>query len=115
MSVHVEAGREAASAWRVLRRYPRSQRSWLAIRPETGRTHQIRVHLASIGLPIAGDPVYGRARDATLTRPALHAATLGFRHPRSGRSLRCEAPLPADLAGLLERLEHLERREEPGR
>jgi 23S rRNA pseudouridine1911/1915/1917 synthase len=105
MSVRVEAGREAATAWRVLRRFARSERSWLAIRPETGRTHQIRVHLASAGLPIVGDPVYGRAREAELARPALHAALLGFRHPASGRWLRFEAPLPEDLARLLEALE----------
>jgi 23S rRNA pseudouridine1911/1915/1917 synthase len=111
MSVRVAAGREAHTAWWVLRRYPRSQRSWLGIRPETGRTHQIRVHLASAGLPIAGDPVYGRARhagasrpEACLERPALHAAVLGFRHPRTGQQLRFEAPLPPDLAELLAEL-----------
>jgi 23S rRNA pseudouridine1911/1915/1917 synthase len=111
MSVHVAAGRAAATAWRVLRRFPRSERSWLAIHPETGRTHQIRVHLAALGLPIAGDPVYGRAGAGQdgLGRPALHAAVLGFRHPRGGAWLRCEAPLPADLAA---RLAELAAREE---
>ncbi len=115
MSVHVEIGRDATTRWRVLRRYPRSERSWLSIHPETGRTHQIRVHLASIGLPIAGDPVYGRARraggagaDAGLERPALHAALLGFRHPRSGERLRFSAPLPSDLEALLAELERRE-------
>jgi 23S rRNA pseudouridine1911/1915/1917 synthase len=106
MSVHAPVAREAHTAWRVLARYPRSQRAWLEVRPETGRTHQIRVHLASAGLPLAGDPVYGRGRagPADPTRPALHAAVLGFQHPRSGEWMRFEAPLPADLAGLLERL-----------
>jgi len=85
-------------------------RSWLEIRPETGRTHQIRVHLASIGLPIVGDPVYGRARSggAAPGRPALHAARLGFAHPRTGEPLRFEAPLPQDLAELLADLERRE-------
>ncbi len=121
MSVNVDAGREAVTVWRVLARFVRSDRSWLSVHPETGRTHQIRVHLASVGLPIAGDPVYGRARraagrgpdtgrgpDRGLGRPALHAAVLGFRHPRSGERVRFEAPLPADLAALLARLEELE-------
>ncbi len=115
MSVHVDAGRDASTVWRVLARFPRSERSWLSVHPETGRTHQIRVHLASVGLPLAGDPVYGRARrrggrspDAGLERPALHAAVLGFRHPRSGERLRFEAPLPPDLAALLAALEDRE-------
>jgi 23S rRNA pseudouridine1911/1915/1917 synthase len=99
--------REARTAWRVLRRFAASERTWLSIRPETGRTHQIRVHLAAAGLPIAGDPVYGRgARDGSgLARPALHAARLGFAHPRSGERLRFEAPLAADLAAILAALE----------
>ena len=110
MSVHASVARKARSAWRVLRRFRASERSWLEIRPETGRTHQIRVHLASIGLPIVGDPVYGRGRsgDAALGRPALHAARLGFAHPRTGERLGYEAPLPEDLGGLLADLERRE-------
>lgn len=105
MSVHTSAGREAHTAWRVLRRFPRAGWSWLSVHPETGRTHQIRVHLASAGLPIVGDPVYGRHARSPLTRPALHAARLGFAHPRSGERLCFEAELPEDLAGLLADLE----------
>jgi 23S rRNA pseudouridine1911/1915/1917 synthase len=110
MSVHAHVAREAQTAWRVIARYPKSERAWLEVRPETGRTHQIRVHLASLGLPIAGDPVYGRqrAREDEPSRPALHAAVLGFVHPRSGERLRFEAPLPADLASLLDALEQVE-------
>jgi 23S rRNA pseudouridine1911/1915/1917 synthase len=103
--------REARTAWWVVRRFPKSQRTLLAVRPETGRTHQIRVHLASAGLPVVGDPVYGRAgRDAAggLGRPALHAVRLGFAHPRTGVWLRFEAPLPADLEELLAALERRE-------
>ncbi|MFC3067643.1 RluA family pseudouridine synthase [Phenylobacterium soli] len=82
----------------------------LTCRLETGRTHQIRVHLASKGCPCLGDPVYGsgppaesvrRAMvEAGLGRQALHAALLGFRHPVTGETLRFESPLPADMARL---------------
>ena len=67
--------------------------------PLTGRTHQIRVHLSSAGLPLVGDTVYGRARgnDARLGRPALHAAHLGFEHPIHGRRLVFDTRLPDDL------------------
>jgi len=113
MSVRTRAGRAALTRWRVGARYRASRCSLLEVRPETGRTHQIRVHLAASGMPIAGDPFYGRGRRAAselaelraLARPALHAQVLGFTHPRSGESLRFEAPLPADLAGLRRALE----------
>lgn len=111
MSVRGSAPREAQTVWRVTRRFPKIQRAALDIFPETGRTHQIRVHLASIGLPIVGDAVYGRSRSrgVELGRPALHAAVLGFVHPRSGKSMRFEAPLPADLTTLLASLERREK------
>jgi 23S rRNA pseudouridine1911/1915/1917 synthase len=85
----------------------------LEVRPETGRTHQIRVHLAATGLPNVGDAVYGRSRGKAfaIARPALHAAVLGFDHPRSGERLRFEAPLAPDLAELVE---SLARREKAG-
>jgi 23S rRNA pseudouridine1911/1915/1917 synthase len=105
MSTTTRSGREAHTAWQVVERFPRSDRALLEVRPETGRTHQIRVHLASAGLPIVGDAVYGRGggtpRERSLGRPALHAASLAFNHPRSGERLRFEAPLPLDLAELL--------------
>jgi 23S rRNA pseudouridine1911/1915/1917 synthase len=107
MSVHSHRSREAHTAWRVLRRFPNSHRTWLAVLPETGRTHQIRVHLASAGLPVVGDPVYGRGkrRAPGLDRPALHAQILGFTHPRTRERLRFEVPPPADLERLLADLE----------
>jgi 23S rRNA pseudouridine1911/1915/1917 synthase len=107
MSVHSRRGREASTAWRVVRRFHVSGRSWLAILPETGRTHQIRVHLASAGMPVVGDPVYGRSRREPLglDRPALHARTLGFDHPSLGERMRFEAPLPDDLGRLIAALE----------
>jgi 23S rRNA pseudouridine1911/1915/1917 synthase len=105
MSVRTDAGRGAVTDWRVVRRFPASGVSLVEVRPGTGRTHQIRVHLASIGLPIVADPVYGRGGPACgLSRPALHARVLGFVHPRSGVRLRFEAPLPADLSILLAKL-----------
>ncbi|MAG33666.1 MAG: RluA family pseudouridine synthase [Deltaproteobacteria bacterium] len=99
MSVETRAGRESITHWRVARRFPQVGASELEIRPETGRTHQIRVHLCSVGLPLVGDVVYGRARgrQAMLGRPALHAEHLGFAHPRSGEWVAFVAPLPEDL------------------
>ena len=103
MTVESRAGRASITGWRVLRRYPESGTSELEIRPETGRTHQIRVHLAAAGLPLVGDTVYGRARgrDAALGRPALHAEHLGFYHPGRAVRLHFDAPLPADLVALV--------------
>jgi 23S rRNA pseudouridine1911/1915/1917 synthase len=106
MSVRTQSGRSSCTNWRVLMRYPRAGLSQLEIRPETGRTHQIRVHLSSAGLPIAGDTVYGRSRERPrsrgfrieLERPALHAARLAFSHPRTGERLDFSAPLADDLA-----------------
>ncbi len=106
MSTRSRQGRAAATVWRVVERFPASNQSRFELRPESGRTHQLRVHLASIGLPIYGDTVYGRGRSAVarhlprLDRPALHAAVLGFDHPRTGERQRFEAPLPADLLEL---------------
>jgi 23S rRNA pseudouridine1911/1915/1917 synthase len=106
MSVESRTGRPSATRWRVVRRFPGAGVSELEVRPETGRTHQIRVHLAAAGLPLVGDRVYGRARgpQARLGRPALHAEQLGFEHPRSGEWLELRAPLPEDLMRLVERL-----------
>jgi 23S rRNA pseudouridine1911/1915/1917 synthase len=75
----------------------------LEVTLETGRTHQIRVHLETIGLPIAGDPVYGSAGELELERQFLHAARLAFTHPFTGERVETESPLPADLAAALER------------
>jgi 23S rRNA pseudouridine1911/1915/1917 synthase len=75
----------------------------LDVRLETGRTHQIRVHLAAIDLPVAGDPVYGRPRELGLGRQFLHAARLAFPHPFTGEQVEAESPLPLDLAVALDR------------
>jgi 23S rRNA pseudouridine1911/1915/1917 synthase len=75
----------------------------VAARPKTGRTHQIRVHLAAIGHPIAGDRLYGRP-PARVARQFLHAWRLAFDHPRTGERVTFEAPLPDDLERSLARL-----------
>jgi 23S rRNA pseudouridine1911/1915/1917 synthase len=111
MSVRPTRGRRAVSHWKVMARFSRSGISQLEVRPETGRTHQIRVHLSSAGMPLAGDPVYGRGKgtprgpESLLDRPALHAASLAFDHPLTGERMRFEAPLPNDLADFLGKLE----------
>lgn len=116
MSTRSRSGRAALTRWRTLERFPDQATTLLEIRPETGRTHQIRVHLASIGLPIHGDEVYGRARKGRknglppLLRPALHASVLGFVHPGTGEGLRFEAPFPKDLARWMEALESVSPR-----
>jgi 23S rRNA pseudouridine1911/1915/1917 synthase len=79
------------------------QHALLRVRLETGRTHQIRVHLAAIGLPVVGDPVYG-VPDPALGRQFLHATRLAFTHPFTGGRVEAESPLPADLARHLEEL-----------
>ena len=75
----------------------------LSVRLETGRTHQIRVHLAAIGLPVVGDPVYG-VPDPALGRQFLHATRLAFTHPFTGERVEVESPLPFDLARYLDEL-----------
>ena len=119
MSSRTRHGRPAVTRWRVLERYPVGE--WLEVAPETGRTHQIRVHLAEAGHPVIGDARYGggptRARGfhgpqrplaervaAAAARQALHARSLVFERPSDGRRMRVEAPLPADLARLQEAL-----------
>jgi len=79
------------------------EHSYLSVRLETGRTHQVRVHLAAIGLPVSGDPMYGIAGDLGLGRQFLHAARLAFPHPLTGERVETESPLPKDLAAALGR------------
>ena len=109
-------GRSAVTHYRVLRRY--RAHTHVKCRLETGRTHQIRVHMAHIRYPLLGDPVYGRrlalpksADEALATvlrgfkRQALHACRLGLQHPETGRHMAWQAPLPADFVALLQALE----------
>ncbi|HEY4529441.1 MAG TPA: 23S rRNA pseudouridine(1911/1915/1917) synthase RluD [Luteimonas sp.] len=110
-----EDGREATTHYRLQERF--RAHTALECRLETGRTHQIRVHMAHLKYPIVGDPLYGGpvklprgASDALIAalrgfrRQALHAQVLEFVHPTTGEPVRCEAPLPADLQALLSEL-----------
>ena len=113
-----EKGKHAVTHWRVLLRFEFS--ALLACRLETGRTHQIRVHLTSIGHPVIGDPQYGESPlkhlsgistelSQTLTnfkRQALHAEILGFKHPVSGEWLEFKAHFPDDYKILLKAIQH---------
>jgi 23S rRNA pseudouridine1911/1915/1917 synthase len=92
-------GREARTRFRVLREA--RGRSLLELQLETGRTHQIRVHLAAVGHPVVGDPTYGRPQAPRPPRQFLHAAHLEFDHPATGTWMIFDAPLPADLAAFL--------------
>ena len=95
----VDEGRPAITDFTVMEGMRRFTR--LEVRLLTGRTHQIRVHLASISHPIAGDPVYGRRGDTICSRPALHAQRLSFVHPATGERCEFESPLPPDLVEAL--------------
>lgn len=99
----VRSGRPAVTRFHVVERFPDT--TLLEVSIETGRTHQIRVHLAFIGHPIVGDHVYGRTRptEPQLDRQFLHASALAFQLP-DGAALRLEAPLPGDLQAVLEEL-----------
>jgi 23S rRNA pseudouridine1911/1915/1917 synthase len=100
-SLDTDTPREAVTHFGVVELLPRH--ALLDVRLETGRTHQIRVHLEAIGLPVAGDPVYGRPRELDLERQFLHAARLAFPHPFTGERVETSSPLPPDLETALER------------
>jgi 23S rRNA pseudouridine1911/1915/1917 synthase len=99
-SLDTDTPREAATTFEVLELLPKH--ALLRVRLETGRTHQIRVHLAAIDLPVSGDPVYGVAGDLGLERQFLHAARLRFPHPFTGDEVDVASPLPAGLARALD-------------
>lgn len=98
-SLDTETPRDATT-WFELRE-ALGERALLELRLETGRTHQIRVHLQAIDLPVCGDPVYGTAGDLGLERQFLHAHRLAFDHPFTGESIDVESPLPPDLEAAL--------------
>jgi len=121
MAVLQRGGRPAETGYRVLKVFQGGAVSLVECRLKTGRTHQIRVHMAEAGHPLLGDPLYGRggtgsrrarslpegaqAALAALGRQALHAKTLGFQHPRSGDVLQFESELPPDIGALISSLE----------
>ena len=128
MAVLRGGGKLARTRYRVLERFGPDARPFASLiecRLETGRTHQIRVHLTHLGHPLIGDPQYGRSRTAPrpkdpaeeraftaateFPRQALHAFVLGFQHPSLHKTLRFEAPWPADFAELVAALRGLNK------
>ncbi|MBE6036746.1 MAG: RluA family pseudouridine synthase [Clostridiales bacterium] len=103
MAVAARDGKRAVTHWKVLERF--GTFTLMEARLETGRTHQIRVHMASLGHPLAGDPVYGPKKDTLKANgQMLHAWLLGFIHPRTGEYMEFQAPLPAEFEQVLEKL-----------
>ena len=106
----VAGGKRAVTHYSTLERL--HDAALVECRLETGRTHQVRVHMASIGHPLLGDPAYGRSKGATrallerlgFRRQALHAARLGFIHPVKSLALAWESPMPADMQELFSQL-----------
>jgi 23S rRNA pseudouridine1911/1915/1917 synthase len=98
----VDDGKHAVTHFHVLERF--NAFTLVECQLETGRTHQIRVHMKYIGYPLAGDPKYGPKKTLEIDGQALHAGVLGFTHPRSGEYLEFEAPLPEDFKQLLDQL-----------
>ena len=99
----VADGRPAVTHFKVLKRY--GEYTLIQCQLETGRTHQIRVHLKYIGHPVAGDPLYGPRKTLKGKGQFLHASVLGFRQPTTNKYLEFEAPLPAIFKKTLERLD----------
>jgi len=117
MSGSSRAGRRAVTHWEVLQRFDRDRLTYVELTLETGRTHQIRVHLSEMNLPVVGDPVYGGFKKSNalgdsglrslvqgLKRQALHARLLGFIHPVTGEQMEFSSPLPDDMATILDYL-----------
>ncbi len=120
MSTRPRKGREAKTHWKVLERFHHF--NLVEFRLETGRTHQIRVHLSSLGHPLLGDPLYGGRRRLSsveplllrqglegLRRQALHAASLGFVHPVTGETLEFSSPIPEDIEEAIALLRRLDK------
>ena len=103
MSTHCKNGRDAVTHYKVLERFKNV--TYVECRLETGRTHQIRVHMTSIGHPLLGDEVYGSGKNPYhLQGQTLHAMILGFVHPSTGEYMEFTAPLPEYFVKLLEKL-----------
>ncbi|MRX73328.1 RluA family pseudouridine synthase [Bacillus lacus] len=102
MTVTDQGSKNAVTHFKVLERF--DQFSYVECQLETGRTHQIRVHMKYIGYPLAGDPKYGPKKTLNLEGQALHAGVLGFQHPKSGEYLEFEAPLPTEFLSVLDNL-----------
>ncbi len=112
MSTRTKAGKEAITSWKVVKRF--KEATFVEVKLGTGRTHQIRVHFASIGHPVFGDRVYGKKpflltgkEKVSFPRQMLHADTLGFNHPITQNYLEFSSPLPEDISECLNRLEEI--------
>ena len=111
MSTRVKRGKEAVTRWKVMKRFGKT--TLIEVRLGTGRTHQIRVHLSSVGHPVLGDRTYGKKVDTELQsgkrilfpRQMLHAELLGFQHPATGAFLKFSSPLPEDMAERIREIE----------
>ena len=102
MAAHVQNGKPAVTHYRVLERF--QSHTFMEFELETGRTHQIRVHMASIGHPLLGDSIYGNGKNPwKLQGQTLHAAVIGFIHPSTGKYMEIEAPLPDYFKALLKK------------
>lgn len=118
ISVHTNKAREAVTSFIVKERYPKA--TLVEVEIKTGRTHQIRVHLAHIGHPVLGDRVYGGGKathfgETIITRQMLHAETLSLLHPDTGNPMSFTAPLPEDMAMIIEKLRKMKRNEKAGK
>lgn len=102
----VDDGKEAVTHFNVIEKF--DQYTLVNCQLETGRTHQIRVHMKHIGYPLVGDPKYGRKKTLDLGGQALHAGLLGFEHPITGKYIEKEAPLPEYFEALIEKLRKIE-------
>ncbi len=104
-----KSGKEAITNFKVLKRFPKSNCTLLEVKIETGRTHQIRVHLSEIGYPIIGDAVYSNGKNEwNIQGQCLHAKSLKFTHPTSNKQIKIEAPLPKYLEEIIEQSEKRE-------
>ena len=108
-SARMARPRESVTVYKVVRRLGKAA-THVALFPRTGRTHQIRVHAASLGHPVLGDPTYGGRKvkemeGVPIPRVMLHARTLGFKHPTSRDYLEFSAPMPADMEAVMEALQ----------
>jgi 23S rRNA pseudouridine1911/1915/1917 synthase len=116
MSTRVKKGREAVTQWKIIDRFRSASASLIEVSLRTGRTHQIRVHFASIGHPVLGDKTYGRKIEVEgrgkvkifFPRQMLHAELLGFIHPVTGQYLEFSVPVPQDMIEKIEELRDLD-------
>jgi 23S rRNA pseudouridine1911/1915/1917 synthase len=110
MAVLEHGGRDAVTCWNVLEELPNNM-TFVEVRPETGRTHQIRVHMAFLGHPVAGDGLYGGSRQLKtpidIKRQCLHAYKLSFQHPVTGESMDFISPVWSDMEAILDNLRQL--------